>query len=101
MSTTTSTASRTTPVLAAVFAAPEGYGPSCYGATVPSSLADRATGADKASAGAVLAALVPPAGARQGEAQPSRSPPRRAHRREPRRKPLCDNRTWWATYACA
>jgi hypothetical protein len=96
MSTTTSTASRTTLGLAAVFAALEGYDLSCYGATVPSLLADRATGADKASAGTVgsLVALVPPAGARQGEAQPSRSPPRRAHRREPRRKPLCDNRTW-------
>jgi MFS transporter, AAHS family, benzoate transport protein len=53
MSTTTSTASRTTLGLAAVFAALAGYDLSCYGATVPSLLADRATGADKASAGTV------------------------------------------------
>lgn len=53
MSTTTSTASRTTLTLAAFFAALEGYDLACYGVTVPSLLTDDGIGADKAAAGTV------------------------------------------------
>jgi MFS family permease len=46
-------AERTMLVLAAAFAALEGYDLACYGVTVPSLLADRAMGATTASAGTV------------------------------------------------
>ena len=46
-------ASRTIPVVAAVFAALEGYDLACYGVTVPSLLGDGAIRADKAAAGTV------------------------------------------------